>query len=56
VVPIPGTSSITRLEENVRAADIALSEQDLNHIEHALPKGEVAGERYAPAMMKIING
>jgi aryl-alcohol dehydrogenase-like predicted oxidoreductase len=56
VVPIPGTSSIARLEENIRAADIGLSEQELNRIEHALPKGSVAGERYAPAMMKIING
>jgi aryl-alcohol dehydrogenase-like predicted oxidoreductase len=56
VIPIPGTSSITRLEENIDSADIALSEQDLNRIEHALPKGSVAGERYSPAMMKIING
>jgi len=33
-----------------------MSEQDLNRIEQALPKGSAAGERYAPAMMKIING
>jgi aryl-alcohol dehydrogenase-like predicted oxidoreductase len=56
VVPIPGTSSLARLEENVRAAEITLSEQDLNRIEHALAKGAVAGERYAPTMMKIVNG
>jgi aryl-alcohol dehydrogenase-like predicted oxidoreductase len=56
VIPIPGTSNIARLEENIRAADVSLSEQDLNRIEHALPKGSVAGERYAPAMMKTING
>jgi aryl-alcohol dehydrogenase-like predicted oxidoreductase len=56
VIPIPGTSSIARLEENIRAAEVRLSEQDLNRIEHALPKGSVVGERYAPAMMKIING
>jgi aryl-alcohol dehydrogenase-like predicted oxidoreductase len=56
VVPIPGTSSIARLEENIRAAELSLSEQDLNRIERALPKGSVGGERYAPAMMKIING
>ena len=56
VVPIPGTSSITRLEENIRATDIRLVEEDLNRIEHALPKGSVAGERYAPGMMKIVNG
>jgi aryl-alcohol dehydrogenase-like predicted oxidoreductase len=56
VIPIPGTSSMARLEENIRAADLALSQQDLNRIEHALPKGSAAGERYAPAMMKVING
>jgi len=56
VVPIPGTSSMTRLEENVQAAEIQVSEQDLNRIEQALPKGSVVGERYAPAMMKIVNG
>jgi aryl-alcohol dehydrogenase-like predicted oxidoreductase len=56
VIPIPGTSSIGRLEENIRAADVLLNEQDLNRIESALPKGSVAGERYAPAMMKVING
>jgi aryl-alcohol dehydrogenase-like predicted oxidoreductase len=56
VIPIPGTSSIARLEENIGAADVQLSEQDLNRIEHSLPKGSVEGDRYAPAMMKIVNG
>src|SRR6266700_834797 len=56
VIPIPGTSSLARLEENIRAADVVLSEEDLNRIEHTLPKGSAAGERYAPAMMKIVNG
>jgi aryl-alcohol dehydrogenase-like predicted oxidoreductase len=56
VIPIPGTSSVARLEENIRAAEVALSEPDLKRIEQALPKGSVAGERYLPAMMKIVNG
>jgi len=56
VIPIPGTSSVARLEENIRSADLALSEQDLSRIEHALPKGSAAGDRYAPAMMKNLNG
>lgn len=56
VIPIPGTSSTARLEENIRAADISLSEPDLSRIEEALPKGSAAGERYAPQMMKIVNG
>lgn len=56
VIPIPGTSSITRLEENIGAAEMRLSEDDLRRIEQALPKGSAAGDRYAPAMMKIVNG
>ena len=55
VIPIPGTSSTARLEENVRAADLQLSDEDLNRIENALPKGSAVGERYAPALMKIVN-
>ena len=45
VIPIPGTSSMSRLEENIRAGDLKLNEQDLNRIEDALPKGSVMGER-----------
>jgi aryl-alcohol dehydrogenase-like predicted oxidoreductase len=56
VIPIPGTSSLARLEENIRAVDIRLSEEDVNRIELALPRGSVAGERYAPSMMAIIDG
>ncbi|WP_158821471.1 aldo/keto reductase [Granulicella sp. S156] len=56
VIPIPGTSSMARLEENIHAADIRLTEEDMQRIEQALPAGSVAGERYAPAMMKILNG
>ena len=56
VIPIPGTSSLARLEENIRAADVPLREQDLDRIEHALPRGSAAGERYPPTMMKIVNG
>lgn len=56
VIPIPGTSSMARLEENIRSSEVALSEQDLTRIERALPKGAATGERYAPAMMKNLNG
>jgi len=43
----------TRLPESSHAGT---HEEDVHRIEHALPKGSVAGERYAPAMMEIING
>jgi len=56
VVPIPGTSNPKRLEENARAADIALSKADLDLIEEASPKGAVAGTRYDASAMGILNG
>jgi aryl-alcohol dehydrogenase-like predicted oxidoreductase len=46
VVPIPGTSNLGRLEENVAAADLRLTREDLDSIERASPRGAVAGERY----------
>jgi aryl-alcohol dehydrogenase-like predicted oxidoreductase len=55
VVPIPGTSSMARLEENARAVSIYLDEHDFKRIEDSIPHGAVQGERYAPEMMKIIN-
>jgi aryl-alcohol dehydrogenase-like predicted oxidoreductase len=55
VVPIPGTSSTARLEENVRAAEVHLNEQDFKRMEEVFPHGAVQGERYSPEMMKIIN-
>ena len=47
IVPIPGTKRRPYLEENVAAAEIELSEQDLARIEEAAPVGVTAGERYA---------
>src|SRR5262252_3266900 len=43
VIPIPGTSSVARLEENVRAADVRLTDSDIARIEQALPKAAAAG-------------
>ena len=43
IIPIPGTSSEKRLEENIRAADVHLTETDVARIEQALPKGVAAG-------------
>jgi aryl-alcohol dehydrogenase-like predicted oxidoreductase len=55
VVPIPGTSSTTRLEENVAAADVCLTAGDLDRIERAAPRGAVAGERYSPEMLELTD-
>lgn len=53
VIPIPGTSSIARLEENVAAADVRLTPEDLERIERAAPKGAAAEERYSPEMLEL---
>ncbi|MFL6428480.1 MAG: aldo/keto reductase [Acidobacteriaceae bacterium] len=55
VIPIPGTSSQDRLLENVRAADLQLSELEIAGIEEAVPHDAAAGERYDPAMLDLVD-
>jgi len=55
IVPIPGTRHPERLEENLGALNIVLSENDLRRIDTAAPKGATAGERYAEGGMKTVN-
>jgi aryl-alcohol dehydrogenase-like predicted oxidoreductase len=55
VVPIPGTRSIARLEENVAATGLTLSEADLARLDEIVPEGAVAGTRYAEAGMKSVQ-
>ena len=56
IVPIPGTRHPARLEENVGALDVVLSENDLRRIDAAAPKGATAGDRYPEGGMRTING
>ncbi|MDP9191952.1 MAG: aldo/keto reductase [Acidobacteriota bacterium] len=46
IVPIPGTKRVRYLEENVRALDLKLSDDDLRRIDEVAPKGIAAGDRY----------
>ncbi|MFG0240003.1 MAG: aldo/keto reductase, partial [Gimesia chilikensis] len=55
IVPIPGTTKLHRLEENIAAADIELTAGDLAEIDSALAEIDVLGERYPEAAMKMIN-
>jgi aryl-alcohol dehydrogenase-like predicted oxidoreductase len=55
VVPIPGTSSVARLEENLAAADLRLTSADLARLEAIAPRGIAAGARYSPAMLDMVN-
>ncbi len=56
LIPIPGTKKVRYLEENVAAADMALSQAELAAIDDALPAGAAAGERYAAEAMLVLNG
>jgi aryl-alcohol dehydrogenase-like predicted oxidoreductase len=55
VVPIPGTKRRERLEENLRALDIELSQDDLRRIDEAAPIGAAVGARYPEAAMDMVN-
>ncbi|HEU5470409.1 MAG TPA: aldo/keto reductase [Actinophytocola sp.] len=55
VVPIPGTKRRTYLEENVAAATMELSSDDLAAIEKAAPTDAVRGNRYTDEMMRAVN-
>jgi aryl-alcohol dehydrogenase-like predicted oxidoreductase len=46
IAPIPGTTKPSRLEENIKAAEVELTAQDLREIEDAASKITVQGARY----------
>src|SRR6516164_993370 len=55
VVPIPGTTKMNRLEENLGAVEIELTSDDLREIESAASQVEVQGARY-PATLEAMTG
>jgi len=55
IVPIPGTTKLHRLEENLGAANVAFSAQDLKDIQSAFSGIEVQGERYPEALQKMVG-
>ena len=55
IVPIPGTTRVGHLEENVAATSIRLSAQELARIDEVAPKGAAAGGRYHEAGMRNVN-
>ena len=55
LVPIPGTRRISTLEQNVAAAEIALTPEDLSRIEAVFPKDAASGHRYAEAARSALN-
>jgi len=55
IVPIPGTTKLHRLEENVGAASVALTPEDLRGIDQALAKITIQGDRYSPDRQKLVS-
>ena len=55
VVPIPGTTKLSRLEENIGAAEIGLTKDDLYEIDQGASSIQTEGERYAPAQMAMVG-
>jgi aryl-alcohol dehydrogenase-like predicted oxidoreductase len=55
IVPIPGTTKLHRLEENVGAANAELSANDLKQINDALSQITIVGERYPAHLQKLVG-
>jgi aryl-alcohol dehydrogenase-like predicted oxidoreductase len=55
IVPIPGTTKRRRLEENLGAANIQLSADDLREIDRAASQIEVRGERYPEQLQQMVG-
>jgi len=55
IVPIPGTTKLHRLEENIGAVNIQLMPEDLRQIENAASKITVQGARYPDELQKLVG-
>lgn len=53
IVPIPGTTKLHRLEENIEAAELTFRQEDLDEIKNAADKLNIQGERYPEQMEKM---
>lgn len=55
IFPIPGTKRVKYLEENIKATDVSLTDNELKQIEDIFPKGAASGLRYTDAGMKTVD-
>jgi aryl-alcohol dehydrogenase-like predicted oxidoreductase len=55
IVPIPGTTKVNRLDENIRAVDIELTTDDLGEIDEAAANIKIEGSRYPPELEKTVG-
>jgi len=55
IVPIPGTTKLHRLEENLASVQVELSSDDLLEIEHAASQITIEGRRYSEGSQRMID-
>jgi len=55
IVPIPGTTKLHRLEENIGAADVELTADDLSELDNLTAKVKVQGARYSEGSQRLVN-
>src|SRR5262249_30999993 len=55
IAPIPGTTKLNRLEENIAAADVELTPADLRQIEEVVAKVDVQGARYPEHLQALVG-
>jgi aryl-alcohol dehydrogenase-like predicted oxidoreductase len=55
IIPIPGTKSPQRLEENAAAADVTLSAEQVEQLDNAISRDAVRGSRYPEQMMALLD-
>ncbi len=55
IVPIPGTTKLHRVEENIAAADVELTQEELDEIDHQASEINLEGERYSEANQRTID-
>jgi aryl-alcohol dehydrogenase-like predicted oxidoreductase len=55
IVPIPGTTKLHRLEENIGGANVELTGSELKEIEETASKIQIQGDRYTAAQQKTVN-
>jgi aryl-alcohol dehydrogenase-like predicted oxidoreductase len=55
IVPIPGTTKLARLEENLKAADVEFTPQELRDLDRAVSNIKLQGDRYPAAHQKLVG-
>jgi aryl-alcohol dehydrogenase-like predicted oxidoreductase len=56
VIPIPGTSNVSRLEENAGSVRVRLTPADVDRLDQASPRGAIVGDRYDSRGQQLLNG